>query len=512
MGDDAEKKDHEIENRRTERAESNVSNLSVDTDIEASPNLISSQADDEKNEVPATNLRPKPSRASSVRNDAEIVPRSERRGLLSRLTLIPEVAVPYDYTNSTKWTITFIIAIAGAAAPMGSAIVLPALQAIIKEFNASPTIANLSVALYMLAMSIFPLWWSSFSETLGRRTIYILSFAFFVVFGILSAVSTNIAMLIVMRLLSGGAAASVQAVGAGTIADIWEPRERGRAMGMFYIGPLCGPMLSPIIGGAMTHSLGWRSTMWFLVIYGGILEVVIVFCLPETLRKRRNVVVEATMEALSKTTSRNAADRKHAGEDTNAAQEGSVDAMQGSNDAPDLAAVSLHRMTTRQSVHIKTKKWLAVLKRFFIDPLQIILLLRFPAVFILVLYASIAFGSLYFLNISIETTFSKAPYNFSTLIVGLLYIPPSVGYLLSSVFGGRWLDHIMKREAIKAGRYHPDGSGRLMYRPEDRMRENAWLGCFMFPAALIWYGWSVQYHVHWAVPVRSPSMKESYPS
>lgn len=72
---------------------------------------------------------------------------------------------------------------------------------------------------------------SSFSETLGRRTIYIISFSLFVVFSVLSAISSNIAMLIVFRVLGGGAAASVQAVGAGTISDLWEPFERGQAMG-----------------------------------------------------------------------------------------------------------------------------------------------------------------------------------------------------------------------------------------------------------------------------------------
>src|ERR1700742_3147474 len=82
---------------------------------------------------------------------------------------------------------------------------------------------------------------------------------------------------------------------------------------------------------------------------------------------------------------------------------------------------SLQRVTTRQSVQLKTKKWLAVLRRCFIDPLKIILLLRFPAVAITVYYASITFGSLYFLNISVETTFSGSPYNFSSTIVGLLY-------------------------------------------------------------------------------------------
>lgn len=76
-------------------------------------------------------------------------------------------------------------------------------------------------------------------------------------------------MLIVMRMLSGGSAASVQAVGAGTIADIWEPKERGRAMGIFYLGPLCGPLFAPIIGGALAQRWNWRATLWFLVIYGG---------------------------------------------------------------------------------------------------------------------------------------------------------------------------------------------------------------------------------------------------
>jgi MFS family permease len=72
---------------------------------------------------------------------------------------------------------------------------------------------------------------SFFSETLGRRTIYLVSFSLFVVFSVLSGVSSSVGMLIAMRLLGGGASASVQAVGAGTIADIWETHERGRAMG-----------------------------------------------------------------------------------------------------------------------------------------------------------------------------------------------------------------------------------------------------------------------------------------
>jgi multidrug resistance protein len=355
--------------------------------------------------------------------------------------------------------LTFIVAFCAMAAPMGSAIVMPVLHEISIAFGASPTVTNMSVAVYMLSMSIFPLWWSSFSERLGRRTIYIVSFCLFVVFAILAAVSRNIAMLIVMRTLSGGAAASVQAVGAGSIADIWEVKERGRAMGLFYLGPLCGPLFAPIIGGALGAGLGWRSTQWFLVVYGGATLIFIVSALPETLPRK--------------------------------------EAIEPDNEK--TARPPLERSTTRASTRQKTSSLLRHLREIFIDPLRIILWLRFPPIALTVYYASITFGSLYILNISIQSTFSQPPYSYSTLIIGLLYIPNSAGYLLASLFGGRWIDSIMHREARKAGRY--DDRGKLVFRPEDRMRENAWLAAVLYPVSLVAYGWTAHFHTSIALPM-----------
>lgn len=63
------------------------------------------------------------SRASSTHSrPLSIVPRSKRRGILGSLTITPEVENPYDYKKSTKWGLTFIVALATAAAPLGSTI------------------------------------------------------------------------------------------------------------------------------------------------------------------------------------------------------------------------------------------------------------------------------------------------------------------------------------------------------------------------------------------------------
>lgn len=310
--------------------------------------------------------------------------------------------------------------------------------------------------MYMIAMSIFPLWWSSFSEEFGRRTIYLISFFLFVVFSIASALSTNITMLIIFRICGGGASASVQAVGAGTIADIWESFERGRAMGWFYLGPLLGPLIAPIVGGVLAQELGWQATMWFLAIYGFIIWSMLFFLLPETLARRKK-------------------------------------------DEPNEAnPEELRRMTTTESAKKQTKMFAATLKRFLIDPLSVLLFLRFPPVLLTVLIAAIAFGALFVANISIQQKFSDPPYNYSQLIVGLLYIPPGLGYFAASLFGGRWIDKIMAREARKANRY--DEHGKLIFLPEDRMRENMWIAHSVYPLSLLMYGWTLRYGIHFMVP------------
>ncbi|AEO55914.1 hypothetical protein MYCTH_101107 [Thermothelomyces thermophilus ATCC 42464] len=368
-------------------------------------------------------------------------------------------------TNSTKWTITAIVALAAAAAPMGSSIFLPALPSMSVDLDASETVTNLTISFYMLAMSIFPLWWSSFSETLGRRTVYIVSFSLFLIFSICSALSVNIAMLLVMRILGGGASASVQAVGAGTIADIWQPANRGRAMGIFYLGPLVGPLCAPIIGGALTQGFGWRATMWFLSIYGGVMLLMLLFCLPETLAKPPG---GAAAPAPAPTTA------------------GAV--------SPALQRVP----TTTQSIKLRTRHTAVLLKRLLLDPLSVMLYLRHPPVFLTVYLASIAFFSLFILNISIQSTFSRPPYSFPPIPLGACYLAPSTGYILASTLGGRWIDYIMAREARRAQRY--DADGKLVYLPEDRARENMWLAAALYPGAMLWYGWTAEKGVHFMVP------------
>lgn len=205
--------------------------------------------------------------------------------------------------------------------------------------------------------------------------------------------------------------------------------------------------------------------MWFLTIYGAIVLVCLFFCLPETLPRRKPAVPPAAVRETA-----------------------------GGSSSP-----ALSRTRTTESIKQNTKKATALFRKLIVDPLSVLTYLRFPAVAITVYYAAITFGSLFALNISVQAAYSTDPYNFNQSILGLIYIANGAGYIMSSLLGGRWLDHIMTRQAQKAGRYDTDG--KLILLPEDRMRENMWIAGTVYPASLLLYGWTIQYGVFWFLPL-----------
>lgn len=95
-----------------------------------------------------------------------------------------------------------------------------------------------------------------------------------------------------VSLLTWNRSSAVWAIGAATLADIYEPHQRGTMMGVYYSAPLLGPSLGPIFGGALTQGLSWRAVFWFLVIWGGIIFAAFLFLFKDTFRKERSVTYQ----------------------------------------------------------------------------------------------------------------------------------------------------------------------------------------------------------------------------
>ncbi|KAG2230535.1 hypothetical protein INT48_001187 [Thamnidium elegans] len=159
---------------------------------------------------------------------------------------------PKNFPRIKKNTILLLVAIGGAISPVSTTIYYPALITMQEDFQTTDTTLNASLSIFTFFTAFFPLVWATFGDLFGRRRIYIISFFISVLGSVCCALSVNAEMFIVFR--------AAMSMGAGTIADIFEPGERGRAFAYYTCGPLLGPAIGPIIGGYLNQGLGWRKT------------------------------------------------------------------------------------------------------------------------------------------------------------------------------------------------------------------------------------------------------------
>lgn len=68
-----------------------------------------------------------------------------------------------------------------------------------------------------------------------KRWVYIVAMALYTVCTIICGISTNIGLFFAFRLLQGIFACAGQAVGGGSVSDIFEPHQRGKAMSLYIL-------------------------------------------------------------------------------------------------------------------------------------------------------------------------------------------------------------------------------------------------------------------------------------
>jgi multidrug resistance protein len=165
-----------------------------------------------------------------------------------------------------------------------SSALTPTVNAIANEFEVSSQVAVLITSSFLIGYFFGPMVWPGLSEIIGRRNVYLFSITAYTLLSLGQALGKNIQTVLITRFLSGLFGSSPLTNGSGVIADVWDAVGRGRAMSVFVASVFLGPILGPIMGAFVVanDSMGWRWTVWILVIISGTVSVASVFLLPET--------------------------------------------------------------------------------------------------------------------------------------------------------------------------------------------------------------------------------------
>lgn len=143
------------------------------------------------------------------------------------------------------------------------------LTGIATEFGVTRLVGTLGLTTYLFGLGIGGIFLAPLSEMYGRQPIYLVTFSLFLVLIIPTAVTTTFAGILIPRFFAGIFASAALTNGSGTVNDITSPRHLALAFGFYSIGPINGPVLGPIIGNFAYQYLGWRWTIWLVLIFAG---------------------------------------------------------------------------------------------------------------------------------------------------------------------------------------------------------------------------------------------------
>lgn len=170
---------------------------------------------------------------------------------------------------------------------MDVTIVNVALPAIQHDLHATLSQLQWTLDAYTLVVASLLMLSGSMSDRFGRRRVFQIGLVLFTSGSLLCSLASSIGQLVAFRAVQGLGASMLNPVALSIIANAFtDPKDRARAVGIW--GAVAGASLAvgPLIGGALTQSVGWRSIFWINLPIGITAAVLAALFVPESKAQR----------------------------------------------------------------------------------------------------------------------------------------------------------------------------------------------------------------------------------
>ena len=290
-----------------------------------------------------------------------------------------------------------------------------------------------------------PLCWGPFSEVFGRKPTVLIPYFVGAIFTLACGAAKDVPTILLMRFFAGLFGSAPVTNTGGVLGDIWSAEHRGTAIVLYAFAVIGGPVLGPIVGGALvTAGVTWRWTEYLTGIYMLVVLAIDVLVLDESyapqllVRKARTLRIESGNWAL----------------------------------------------------HAKHEEWDPELKelvvKFGVRPFQMLLT---PICFLVALYASFVYGLLYG-NLAAFPLIFEQERGWNPLVGSL----PFLGLLIGIILGGG-INVLNQRFYISKFKANDDKPV-----PEARLPPQM-LGSIFFAAGCFIIAWTSPRQYHWIAPV-----------
>lgn len=198
-------------------------------------------------------------------------------------------APPRTTSTSTglPLAVTTVLAFLTAVAPLATDMYLPAFPGMARDLGTSASAVQLTLTTFMIGLAVGQLVIGPLSDQRGRRGLLILGTTVFTLAGAACALAPAIGVLIAARFVHGFAGAAGIVLARAVVADRAHGAAAAKLFGLMMMIQGIAPVAAPLLGGALSESIGWRGIFWVLTAISAVMLVCVLTLVPETLPRER---------------------------------------------------------------------------------------------------------------------------------------------------------------------------------------------------------------------------------
>jgi DHA2 family multidrug resistance protein len=284
------------------------------------------------------------------------------------------------------------------------------------------------VTAYLLAVGVSIMATGWLADHYGKKRVFVVSLTIFTFGSLLCACAPNLPLLVGARVVQGLGGGALMPLGMAMIYELFEPQDRGMALGIWGVAAMAAPAVGPVLGGFLVTGVDWR-VLFLINVPIGVLGIPAAAHLLRDLGDRDERPLDVAGLVMAGT--------------------GLVLVLLALSEAPSwgwtsaafvlctFVGLALLTMWIVRSLHIATP--LIELRMFAIP--------AFTLTMVVVWLITISqFARLVFIPLEFETLRGS-----SALSVGLMLTPSALGVALTMPLGGRLADRIGARIPVTVG-------------------------------------------------------------
>jgi DHA1 family bicyclomycin/chloramphenicol resistance-like MFS transporter len=175
-----------------------------------------------------------------------------------------------------------VLATLAAIGTLATNILLPSLPQMAASLHVTTAAVTASITVFLAVFAVGQLAVGPISDRYGRRVPVLAGFVVFIAGSIWCGLATDLPNLLIGRVIQAAGACSTSVLSRAIARDLFSGAALGRAMALIMIAMAAAPGFSPLLGGALDHTFGWRSEFVFVGIFAAIAAVAYGAVLGET--------------------------------------------------------------------------------------------------------------------------------------------------------------------------------------------------------------------------------------